>query len=88
MLTLIVWVGLSKLDLKLVDVYGGGTYMCCCLCISLRPAVGVRVCPGRCIEFSLCNRITAAVSRDALLYSPHPMALCVLSQRDVICNLF
>ena len=52
MLNLIAWVGLSKLDLKLVDVYGGGTYMCCCFCISLGPAVGIRVCPGRCVEVS------------------------------------
>ena len=30
-----------------------GGFMCCCLCISLGPAVGIRVCPDRCIEVSL-----------------------------------
>ena len=69
MLHLIAWVGLSKLDLKLVDVYGGGTYVCCCFCMSLGPAISIRVFPGRCIEVSLCNRITIAGFRDALIVS-------------------
>ena len=61
MLNLIARMGLYKLDLKLADVYGVGTYMCCRFYISLGPAVGIRVCPGGCIEVSLCNRITIAV---------------------------
>ena len=44
-----------------------GGFMCSCFCISLGPAVGIRVCPGRCIEVSLCNPITIAVFRDALI---------------------
>ena len=46
--------GCLCLELKLEDVYGGGTYMCCCFCSSLGPAVCVRMCPGRCIEVFLC----------------------------------
>ena len=57
--------------------------MCCCFCNCLCPAVGVRMCPGRCIEVSLCNVSLLLVIETHLFYSPRPMALCVLSQKKL-----
>ena len=90
MLNIITWVGgvLYKLDLMLADVYAVVLTCVAVFCISLGPAVGIRVCPGGCIEVSLCNRITIAVLRRCTYCILHIRWHCVSCRiKDIVCNL-